>query len=241
MFDFKFPPEIEDQIFEWATFLSPCDACHLAVTCKRLQIRVEYIIDGRCQTLRIHTQSTPRRILCNPGAEHLYHVQCEPELCKVSHCQMYRCSVCDMLDIDESSIRLWRIVSATNLDPCWNLNEQVHCERNGSFWNCFPSCTVFGMMGEAKEPLLPLDWLPNLLTMQVDLNNPRSDQWLEDTKLAISTALFLEMVIFDVNPGFLDEVESRRPELGEEAAIWIETGSLNMGFINGAALPTRTK
>ncbi|KAG5352516.1 hypothetical protein C0989_001950 [Termitomyces sp. Mn162] len=246
MFDFKFPPEIEDRIFEWAAFLLPCDACHLAVTCKRLQIRVEYIMyesllfakepyRGIPETADVKRfeytlKVRPAEFFATRVRNICIMFNVNPSFAKsvIAKCTGARCVACwTFMNRPSGYGTLFLPLTSTLVGISTNKYTVNEMAASGI---AFPHVQYLGLMGEAKEPLLPLDWLPNLLTMQVDLNNPRSDQWLEDTKLAISTALFLEMVIFDVNPGFLDEVESRRPELGEEAAIWIRNREFEHGI-----------
>ncbi|KAG6868500.1 hypothetical protein C0993_001839 [Termitomyces sp. T159_Od127] len=235
MLTYTFPHDIEDRIFEWAALLLPGEAGHFAVVCKRLQIRVEYIMYEylfftRTSYRGLAEMANPDRFKYTLGVRpaelfatrvrniaFMYNVGSDFAQSLVAKCTGARTVAFWVLTprlsgYGASFLPLASSLVAISASP-YTVNEIA---TSGVV---FPCVRYLGLMGFSRDPLLPLDWLPNLLTMQVDLNKPETDQWVYDTKLAISTAPFLEMVIFDVDPDWLHKVKPKRPELGDEAGI----------------------
>ncbi|GLB39026.1 hypothetical protein LshimejAT787_0601880 [Lyophyllum shimeji] len=198
-FSFKFPPEIEDEIFEWAAHTYPRCAPTLSVVSKRVQTRVEPII---YETLVFYT-STPvtgkvdakkfaSTLRARPAEFFAAHVRdvCIPDSVP-DDIMMLVFAKCTRI----RNLALWRGTTRgmeTFVLPLFATLRTLSVNRlivsaMANSGVMFPELEYLAVGFFPPElPIPELEWLPSLTTIELDINKEPifDDQWTKDTVYA---------------------------------------------------------
>ncbi|GLB39016.1 hypothetical protein LshimejAT787_0601780 [Lyophyllum shimeji] len=238
-FSFKFPPEIEDEIFERAARAFPGFAPKLSVVSKRVQTRVEPII---YETLVFYT-SRPVPGLVD-AERFALPLRARPAEFFTAHVR----NVCIPADVPDEittwifakctqirNLALWRgskpDVAAHLLPLCATLRtlfvNRFVVSGMAKSGVIFPKMKYLAVAWFSPEvPIPDLEWLPSLTTIELDINKEPivNDQWIKDVSTVISTASQLRSLFLNVHEECLRNVKTRVRKL-EDARVVVRNES----------------
>ncbi|KAG6844861.1 hypothetical protein H0H87_002984 [Tephrocybe sp. NHM501043] len=234
---FRFPPEIEDRIFELASHAYPRCANHLAVISKRVQRLVELIIyetmvfatfeerfmlPGMTYAERFETVLRSRSSAF--FTTHVRNVCITPSVGKdfvtlfLSKCTSIRhLAVWQRLDFSDIYIvDLITPPSPTLLSFSTGRSTLLKLEATGYI---FPSLTELHVsVLPVGTPLVELGWLPALKIVNLRFGQQPfvDEKWWNDVLTVVSTVSQLQTLFVDVDSYCLEEVKARVLDFGDD-------------------------
>ncbi|KAG6915784.1 hypothetical protein DXG01_009822 [Tephrocybe rancida] len=227
---FSFIPDIEDEIFEWASRMYPTYAPTLTLVSKRVQLRVEFIIyetialcSSRVQASQknlLNVQRFEAVLLARPKTFFATRVR---NLCitdtvprKLTRAILSKCTGVRNLAIWQerglgyNSSKLIHPFSSTLISLDTDRLTLDCLSRLGVEFPRLRSLAVLPWPGRTHIP--NLEWLPALTKVHLDIEN--DDDWDDindyprDVKTILSTAPILHTLILDINvAGFGEMME----------------------------------
>ncbi|KAG6914655.1 hypothetical protein DXG01_016098 [Tephrocybe rancida] len=249
-FSFKFAPEIEDQIFEHATYTHPQYAHNLSVVSRRVQKCVEPII---YETLVFITYEERFQLRGMVYAERFLNTLSSRSPAFFA-AYVHNVCITNTVGGEFVTLLLGKCTNIRNL-AVWKryatLDSDIHIvnlitppsptllsfstgrntlKKLAEAGYVFPSLTNLSVgVRPVDVSLVDLDWLPALKAVRLRFSQQPfvDDQWWQDVLTVLSTAPQLQVLYVDVDASCLEEVEAKihgagdqRIQARDERRIW---------------------